>query len=119
MFTSYFNLEVDETMLALLVSYRKKCAQNTAEGQLVLPETMPVLPLYVLCAHKMLALRTNNQVHKELLSPVLTCLGFLSLKISQIDECRDMHGTSISTELHPAVNASLYILVTPGGTVTV
>lgn len=73
-FPPYFNLEMDESMLALLASYRKRCAQNTAEGQLVLPETMPVLPLYVLCAHKMLALRTNTQVHKELLSPVLTRL---------------------------------------------
>lgn len=46
----------------MLFSYRKKCASNSSAGQLILPEALRLLPLYTLCAHKMLALRPNSQV---------------------------------------------------------
>lgn len=49
-------------MLAVLLSYRKRCAPNSPTGQLILPETLRVLPLYTLCAHKMLAFRPNVKV---------------------------------------------------------
>lgn len=49
-------------MLAILYSYRKRCAPNSPQGQLILPETLRVLPLFSLCAHKILALRPNPQV---------------------------------------------------------
>lgn len=49
-------------MLAMLFSYRKNCAPNASSGQLTLPESLRVLPLFTLCAHKMLALRPNSEV---------------------------------------------------------
>lgn len=55
-------MQVEESMLAMLYSYRKKCAPNSPPGQLILPETLRVLPLFSLCAHKMLALRPNAKV---------------------------------------------------------
>ncbi|CAN0444025.1 unnamed protein product, partial [Laminaria digitata] len=51
--------QVEDSMLAMLFSYRKKCASNSSSGQLILPEALRLLPLYTLCAHKMLALRPN------------------------------------------------------------
>lgn len=51
-------------MLAMLYSYRKRCAPESSSGQLILPETLRVLPLFALCAHKMLALRPNGQVQQ-------------------------------------------------------
>lgn len=55
-------IQVEESMRAMLFSYRKRCAPNSPSGQLILPEALRVLPLLTLCTHKMLALRPNNQV---------------------------------------------------------
>lgn len=49
-------------MLAMLYSYRNKCASDAPDSQLILPETLRLLPLFTLCAHKMLALRLNAEV---------------------------------------------------------
>lgn len=51
-------------MRAILLSYRKKCSPNSPSGQLIIPDTLRVLPLFTLCTHKMLALRPNSQVRK-------------------------------------------------------
>ncbi|CAM9100724.1 unnamed protein product [Ectocarpus fasciculatus] len=53
--------QVEESMLAMLFAYRKKCASDSPAGQLILPEALRVLPLFTLCAHKMLALRPNSK----------------------------------------------------------
>ena len=38
-----------ERSTKVLVSYRKTCSQNTPVGQLVLPESFKLLPLYTNC----------------------------------------------------------------------
>lgn len=54
--------QVEDSMLAMLFAYRKKCASDSPAGQLILPEGLRVLPLFTLCTHKMLALRPNHKV---------------------------------------------------------
>eukprot|EP00752_Nemacystus_decipiens_P016511 g14759.t1 len=51
--------QVEDSMLDMLLAYRKKCASDSPAGQLILPEGLRVLPLFTLCTHKMLALRPN------------------------------------------------------------
>lgn len=63
-------------MLAMLFSYRKRCAPNSPAGQLILPEALRVLPLYTLCARKMLALRANAQVCVCLCVRACVCVLF-------------------------------------------
>ncbi|CAM9931987.1 unnamed protein product, partial [Sphacelaria rigidula] len=59
--TPFGEYQMEDQMLAMLYCYRKRCAPDSPSGQLILPETLRVLPLYTLCAHKMLALRPNAQ----------------------------------------------------------
>lgn len=54
--------QVEDSMLAMLFAYRKKCASDSSAGQLILPDGLRVLPLFTLCTHKMLALRPNFPV---------------------------------------------------------
>jgi len=43
----------------ILTSYRKHCATSTAPGQLILPESFKLLPLFILCILKLGAFRTD------------------------------------------------------------
>jgi protein transport protein SEC24 len=43
----------------MLFAYRKYCAQNTTPGQLILPEALKFLPVYVLALSKSAAFRTS------------------------------------------------------------
>jgi len=43
----------------ILTSYRKHCATSTAPGQLILPESFKLLPLFILCILKLGAFRTE------------------------------------------------------------
>ena len=44
----------------MLFTYRKMCASNTAAGQLILPESLKLLPLYVLSLTKSGLLRAGK-----------------------------------------------------------
>ncbi len=37
-----------DTCVKVLVAYRKFCASNTSYGQLILPESLKLFPLYIL-----------------------------------------------------------------------
>lgn len=52
--------EVDRTCVHILSAYRKFCAANAAAGQLILPESFKVLPVYTLGLRKSAALRKGK-----------------------------------------------------------
>jgi len=51
--------------VAALYAYRKYCATNSSSGQLILPEALKLLPLYVLGLHKSPALRLDARLDER------------------------------------------------------
>lgn len=49
----------------MLACYRKNCAQATTAGQLILPETLKLLPVYVASLIKCDAL-TGSKINKKI-----------------------------------------------------
>ncbi|KAL7753856.1 COPII coat Sec23p-Sfb3p heterodimer component [Sorochytrium milnesiophthora] len=49
--------QLTEKCVKILSSYRKNCASTTSPGQLILPETFKLLPVFTLALHKSRALR--------------------------------------------------------------
>ena len=70
--------QVEDSMLDMLLAYRKKCASDSPAGQLILPEGLRVLPLFTLCTHKMLALRPNANVRDMVLLSRAGILGYIA-----------------------------------------
>jgi hypothetical protein len=52
--------ELCETATAALLAYRTHCAANSAAGQLILPEALKLLPLYVSCMTRLPAFAQNR-----------------------------------------------------------
>ncbi|KAJ3372009.1 COPII coat Sec23p-Sfb3p heterodimer component, partial [Allomyces arbusculus] len=52
--------QLTETCVKVLASYRKNCAASTSPGQLILPETFKLFPLFTLCLHKHKALKAGD-----------------------------------------------------------
>jgi len=48
-----------DTCVKILTSYRKHCASSTAPGQLILPESFKLLPLFILCILKLSVFRKD------------------------------------------------------------
>ena len=63
--------EVISTCVDILFTYRKMCASNTAAGQLILPESLKLLPLYVLSLTKSGLLRAGTEVRTDERSALL------------------------------------------------
>ena len=51
--------------VSILHTYRKMCASKTAAGQLILPETLKLLPLYALSLTKHALLRAGTDVRAD------------------------------------------------------
>ncbi|XP_004298636.1 PREDICTED: protein transport protein Sec24-like At4g32640 isoform X1 [Fragaria vesca subsp. vesca] len=51
--------------ISILCSYRKFCATVTSSGQLILPETLKLLPLYILALTKSTGLRTSGKIDER------------------------------------------------------
>lgn len=51
--------------VATLFGYRKHCAAASAQGQLILPEALKLLPLYTLALVKSVGLRTNTRLDER------------------------------------------------------
>ncbi len=49
----------------ILAAYRKHCASNTSSGQIILPESPKLLPIYVLSLMKHPLLRSSNEVSPD------------------------------------------------------
>ena len=61
--------ELTSVSVRILSAYRKHCAKNPTGQQLILPESLKLLPLYSLCALKSPALRKNIESLKSHRSP--------------------------------------------------
>ena len=51
--------------VSILYTYRKMCASSTAAGQLILPESLKLLPLYALSLTKHALLRAGTDVRAD------------------------------------------------------
>jgi len=62
--TSYTQQEAREHLINavvnILAAYRRSCATNAAPGQLILPESLKLLPYFTMCLLKSVALRSNQ-----------------------------------------------------------
>lgn len=56
---------MNENTIEMLHSYRRNCAPNSSPGQLILPESLKLLPLYVSALGKLPAFACNRQPSKE------------------------------------------------------
>jgi protein transport protein SEC24 len=53
---------IAEKCVDVLAAYRKYCASSTSPGQLILPESLKLLPVFVLALSKSLMLRPGNDI---------------------------------------------------------
>lgn len=67
-----------ERCAAMLGAYRRRCARNPVPGQLVLPETLQLLPLYVLALSKTDGLRPGTHTNIDRRIAALSSLGCIS-----------------------------------------
>jgi protein transport protein SEC24 len=73
-------------LIKMLISYRKYCSAGSHSGQLLMPEQLKLLPIYLLCAHKSDALVAGTNVRIDervqcvfdmMSMPLQRLLGFL------------------------------------------
>ena len=60
--------ELDGECVRILSAYRKHCAASASPGQLILPESFKVLPVYTLGLKKCVALRRGKLITFRFLS---------------------------------------------------
>ena len=77
-------------LVEMLTNYRNLCANQTNPQQLVLPETLTLLPLYILAAMKKPALRLLTQTHVD-------------AKVAQMQSLLGMSMEQLSYELYPRI----------------
>jgi len=82
--------KVINDLVEMLTSYRNHCANQTSPSQLVLPETLTVLPLYILSSLKKPALKLLTQC-------------FLDTKVAQVQNLLSMSMEQMSYELYPHI----------------
>ncbi|KAI7862769.1 Sec23/Sec24 trunk domain-containing protein [Spinellus fusiger] len=58
--------KLDIFCVKILAAYRKYCAASTATGQLVLPESFKILPVYLLAFKKSVLLRKDTKVTSDM-----------------------------------------------------
>ncbi|XP_003738426.1 protein transport protein Sec24C [Galendromus occidentalis] len=68
----------------ILANYRKHCATASSSGQLILPECMKLMPLYVCCMMKSDALAGGPELTIDDRAYAMLCLGSMDVKSSQI-----------------------------------
>mmetsp|Transcript_148803 Transcript_148803/g.477954 ORF Transcript_148803/g.477954 Transcript_148803/m.477954 type:complete len:1081 (+) Transcript_148803:146-3388(+) len=71
-----FKEKMTKSCVDMLHAYRVNCASMTSAGQLILPESLKLLPLYVGAIRKMPAFRSGSEVRAdERLSALIRVLG--------------------------------------------
>jgi len=60
-----FKDKLTRACVDMLHAYRINCASTTSPGQLILPESLKMLPLYVSCMRKMVAFRSGTDVRVD------------------------------------------------------
>lgn len=76
-----FKERLTKSCVDMLHAYRCNCASTTASGQLILPESLKLLPLYVGSLRKMPAFRSGSDVRMD--ERVCGLCNILSLPIAQ------------------------------------
>jgi protein transport protein SEC24 len=76
-----FKERLTKSCVDMLHAYRINCASTTAAGQLILPESLKLLPLYIGALRKMPAFRSGSDVRMD--ERVAGLVKVLSLPISQ------------------------------------
>jgi protein transport protein SEC24 len=56
---------IAEKCIEVLAAYRKYCASSTSPGQLILPESLKLLPIFVLALSKSIMLRPGNDINAD------------------------------------------------------
>jgi len=88
--------------VSILYTYRKMCASTTAAGQLILPESLKLLPLYALSLTKHALLRAGTDVRADervaLIAmacrmPVASSVAFVYPRLFALDGLEDDVGT--------------------------
>lgn len=62
---SYVPIDLVEHTIEMLFAYRKNCAATAAPGQLILPETLKLLPLYLSALMKVNAFMQNKEQNQR------------------------------------------------------
>lgn len=68
--------QLDGECVRILAAYRKHCASSASPGQLILPESFKVLPLYMLGLKKSAALRRGMRWN---VAKVIYVIAYMSL----------------------------------------
>ena len=65
-----------ETVVNILYAYRVNCASATSHGQLILPESLKLLPLYASCVFKQRAFRKSKSTTGSVTTDPTPLLAF-------------------------------------------
>merc|ERR1712232_853800 len=79
--TAGFKDKLTRACVDMLHAYRTNCASSTSSGQLILPESLKLLPLYVGSIRKMTAFRSGSDIRMD--DRVAGLFRLLGLSIAQ------------------------------------
>jgi len=71
-------MNLTEKCVEILYAYRKFCATSSSPGQLILPEALKLLPVFVLAVQKNALMRPGTDVHADERSFLLHLINHLS-----------------------------------------
>jgi len=77
-----FKEKLTNSCVDMLHAYRVNCASMTSSGQLILPESLKLLPLYIGAIRKMAAFRTGSDARLD--EKVAYLIKMLALPIAQV-----------------------------------
>lgn len=96
-----------ESCIEILYAYRKFCATSSSHGQLILPEALKLLPIFILTVLKSAVLRPGTDVHPDERSyllgmladmPVSQSTPFFYPRMFALHQLAPEHGTPIDEE---------------------
>lgn len=117
--------DLTETAIDMLYAYRKYCAAHSSAGQLILPESMKLLPLYLSVVNKLAAFVVNKPAPKavqgrnpysevtvradprlvELIylsaQPLASIVPYMYCRMYRLDTCAPCHGVPLDPEEDP------------------
>ncbi|KAG0300638.1 COPII coat Sec23p-Sfb3p heterodimer component [Dissophora globulifera] len=116
-----------EKCVKVLSSYRKNCASSTAPGQLILPESFKLFPLYALTMLKSKALRLGKDINSDMRVHQMQMINSMGVKesiaffyprmipVHSIDEKLGVQDTQSGRVLLPPLIRTSYARLDPAG----
>jgi protein transport protein SEC24 len=71
-----------EKCVDILYVYRKYCATSTSSGQLILPESLKLLPIYILSLIKNTVLKQSADIHADERAYLFSLLNSMPVALS-------------------------------------